>query len=518
MGLYKRGRKWWLDEVQSDGKRIHRSLKTADKRIAEANATTIRDEHHETARRKRLKLPDTSSHEETAMRPPLLLVEDYLAELTRRGRDALHVEITGRRLKRIFAGVACLADMSSSDAVCAALTRTSQTLSQGFTKTGEARKMKTLSGRSQNYYRLALSAFFNWLVKGKKWPENPVKAVERVTESEPARPRRALTLGEVQALLESMKTGPAAYRVQRRRRRALYLLAFVSGLRRGEVGKLKWRDCDLDRATLLSRPSTSKNNKAKTHALPPATVEALLEIRGEAKPDDLVFPVMPLLKTFYADLDKAKVRRETAEGKVDFHAWGRTSRATALATEGVSLTTNQKMMRHSSPGLTSGAYVRLGLDEERAAAAKLEAFAGATVGEIVGSERRQGAPSCGYEDGQPVASESRAETEAANPRGVGRMDGPGIEPGTPGFSVLATHSPTQASKQAVSRGAPPRCGGFWGEHVRHEASAEDLARLLLEKAATVSDAEAAALARAAKVLLDQAKRGGEGIIRMPKIS
>ncbi len=64
------------------------------------------------------------------------------------------------------------------------------------------------------------------------------------------------------------------------------------------------------------------------------------------------------MKTFYADMDKAGVPRKTDEGKLDFHALGRTSLASNLANSGAPLTLAQKIMRHSDPRLTANVYTR----------------------------------------------------------------------------------------------------------------------------------------------------------------
>ena len=86
MGLYKRGDKWYLDEI-IEGYRVHRSLKTNDRRNAEAEATAIRTKIQETARRKRLGLPDDSKHEAAAGAALTALVEEFAKELDRDDRE-----------------------------------------------------------------------------------------------------------------------------------------------------------------------------------------------------------------------------------------------------------------------------------------------------------------------------------------------------------------------------------------------------------------------------------------------
>ncbi len=108
------------------------------------------------------------------------------------------------------------------------------------------------------------------------------------------------------------------------------------------------------------------------------------------------------------------------------------------------------MMRHSDPKLTANVYTRLELDEERAAVAKLEAFAGATpaettpgnapksVGPLAGTEGWNGTETRSYDDARASAKGETQQTQRAKAGGLGSLDGPGLEPGTPGFSVLCS--------------------------------------------------------------------------------
>ncbi len=173
--------------------------------------------------------------------------------------------------------------------------------------------------------RTALGSFFNWLVRTRQWHENPVKANEPVRHV-PTRRRRALSREELDRLIA----------VVPEHRAACYLLAATSGLRRSELAALTWGDLGLDAAppTVTVRAATAKNRREETIPLPAGTVAALRALRGEAQADARVFACgVPVMRTYYGDLARAGIERETADGVGDFHALRATS-ATLLACSG----------------------------------------------------------------------------------------------------------------------------------------------------------------------------------------
>ncbi len=154
------------------------------------------------------------------------------------------------------------------------------------------------------------------------------------------------------------------------KRAAVYLLAATSGLRRAELGRLRWGDVDLERGVVMLRAKTTKNREAAVIPIPGRTVSMLSSLRGRAKGTAAVFKTIPTIRTFYNDLAKAKVERESSAGILDFHAL-RVTFATLLALAGVPLVVAQRLMRHSDPRLTANVYTRIELHDKRAAVDKL---------------------------------------------------------------------------------------------------------------------------------------------------
>jgi len=508
MGLYKRGRKWWIDEFVTNraghSERVHRSLKTTDKKFAESEATRIRD----AIRRGEVE------QEETRGTRPSLLVDEYVKHLERLKKSAVYLRILKTRLLW-FLGSAHSLDESTPESIRKALARLAETELKGYRhEHGRLPTPKTI-----NSYRGALHAFFAWLIKHERWDRNPVVPVARAPKAPPKHPRRALELVELEAFLVQV---PA-------RRSVIYRLAATTGLRRGEMAALRWSDFDLEAATVTVRAATSKGAKIANDdrdvvlPLPPTTVASLRAHRGAAKPSDPVFKSIPTVETVYSDLQGAGIDPKTPDGKIDLHALGRVTFITSLARTGAPLTLTQRMARHSTPVLTSNAYTKLELHDARAAVERLDPAARARrgVGRNVGTEGAKGAdphPKLSKDSSKDVrrtahkrSSEFSAET--ANSKQLVSVAGgdenrthlPGCSPGTEGLKCSEQNAVTLAA--TLDAGVKKSdCGEKRVYAARHDSTAEELARELIARAATAPDPSP--LLEAARVLLAQARGSG----------
>lgn len=331
------GRVWWMDS-RVGGVRCRRSLGTRDKNAAQIKAGEI-------VKRLEMKEAGVPVFEGTADAPPLVLVGEYEAELRRRGSAAQHVQRTTQRLRDLLAGPLRLADITPAF-IRKALTTVAD---------------KGLSGATQNGYRVALSGLFGWLVEDERWPTNPVSHVRPVEKGEPTRERRALSREELDRLVAAAP----------QRRGVAYLVAATAGVRRSELGALRWADVDLDAATLRVRATTAKNRREAIQPLPPGTVAALRAWRGLRQPADRVFDHVPSTKGLRADLKRAGLAYTNAAGTCDFHAL-RVTYATMLAKAGVSLAQAQRLMRHSDPKLTAMVYTKLRIEDGHEAVGRID--------------------------------------------------------------------------------------------------------------------------------------------------
>jgi len=150
------------------------------------------------------------------------------------------------------------------------------------------------TGRVNNRTRLKILTVLHGVMGRAKrvWklPRNPISDVEKPVQG------RSTTI-EVFSTEEIMALVRAAYGEQDA---AIYLTAAFTGLRRGELVALRWRDVDFPRrhirvtASYTERAlSTPKSGKARSVPMAPAVAEVLARLNQRnqnAAEDDLVFP------------------------------------------------------------------------------------------------------------------------------------------------------------------------------------------------------------------------------------
>ena len=147
--------------------------------------------------------------------------------------------------------------------------------------------------------------------------------------------------------------------------RAVYVTALETGLRRGELEKLEWRDMQLDGPNpfLNVRRSTTKNHKVAPTAIDAELAAEPRSIRPEnVDPRRRVFAeLLPEMQTFRQDLKAAGIEAVDAAGRrVDFHAL-RMLFQMFLTLNGTAPRVAMELMRHSDIKLTMKTYTDAGL-------------------------------------------------------------------------------------------------------------------------------------------------------------
>jgi integrase len=193
-----------------------------------------------------------------------------------------------------------------------------------------------------------------------------------------------LSAAEVQTLLEFLRDKPLY---------AITALALASGLRRGELGALRWPDIDLDAGTLrveraleetkrggiaFKPPKTRHGRRVVT--LPVSTVAMLRAHRkaqqehrlrfglGKAEPDALVFPDWdgtprsPRAVT----LEWGKMAKAAGLTVRGFHCL-RHTHASMLIASGLDVLSLSRRLGHGSAAITLGVYGHLFKPDDRAA-------------------------------------------------------------------------------------------------------------------------------------------------------
>ena len=259
-------------------------------------------------------------------------------------------------------------------------------------------KDKGRSARTVNVKFQSLRQFGLRLVKTRRSAYDPFDGLKPLNEAEDRRHvRRALTPDEAGRLLEAARTRALARalppkprtRPERRARleairarmtrlgeaRALiYLLAMGTGLRKGELLRLRWCDLDLVGGRVTVTAASAKSRRVQTVELHPRIIEALVAARsvGAAPTDPVVEArLFPNCRTVDADFEAAGIPKVDASGGVvDFHAL-RTTFISWLAASGAHPRMAQALARHADISTTMERYTDLRLLDLKGAVGKL---------------------------------------------------------------------------------------------------------------------------------------------------
>jgi integrase len=167
----------------------------------------------------------------------------------------------------------------------------------------------------------------------------------RLMPKEPRARVRYLSDTELTALLAAAKAASAVLHTA-------IMVSIGTGVRRGELLRLTWRDVDLERSTL--RVLESKNGERRTVYLPPTTAQTLKDLKaGPVVSATHVFVRADGKPLTWDRLDKSWRAVRDAVGLVDFR-WHdlRHSCASYLAQNGASLLQIGTVLGHKSAGVT----------------------------------------------------------------------------------------------------------------------------------------------------------------------
>ena len=233
---------------------------------------------------------------EAAQKPIAVHTGAYVRDLETKGRNRVYLNCVENYLESL--GEACgwkfLRDITAASFL-------------------EWRRGAKKSAKTLNEYLIAARAFLNWTVGVGYLEKNPLANIQTVEVVRGEMYRHSFTAAEIVALLTV--AGP---------RKPVYLTALLTGLRRGELQKLNWRDLDLDGKTLKVRAAISKNRREAVLPLHPDLVAELRNVKEKAPESaEYVFKgLIPRMPRFYADLKAADIK--TDGGRLDFHSLRKT--------------------------------------------------------------------------------------------------------------------------------------------------------------------------------------------------
>lgn len=245
------------------------------------------------------------------------------------------------------------------------------------------RKQGGLSQQTAAYYLKVVRHFAWWLSVRMNAPIPP-NVFDDLPGFDPAsdrkHARRDLTADELARLLDAARSGPTLHTLTGEDRYHLYLTAFATGFRAGELATLTPESFDLTGCVVTLARKSSKNRKGARQPIPPGVAEQLkpfIDGKHEGK------PVWPSSKRGWHGKAAGMIRRDlkaagipyrvdTPDGPryADFHAL-RHSYLSALAASGINPRELQDLARHSTPMLTLGIYTHTRPEQLGAAVAKL---------------------------------------------------------------------------------------------------------------------------------------------------
>jgi integrase len=230
-----------------------------------------------------------------------------------------------------------------------------------------------------------LSGVLRRAVREGELTENPVRRVDKpridrrgkvrfLDHAEEARLRRALSERDLEMQDQRIRSN---HRRQTRHERVLpplihfgdhltpaVLLSMNTGLRRGEILKLRWRSVDFDCRLLTAEGRNAKNRQTRHVPLNEEAVGVLRRWREQSSTGARVFDVTTGFRTTWEKI--------LQRARITHFRWHdlRHHFASRLVQQGVPLNTVRDLLGHSSLGM-SLRYAHLAPDQRREAVAKL---------------------------------------------------------------------------------------------------------------------------------------------------
>jgi len=350
----KRNAHWYFEYQDHRGKKRMKKGFT-DKGLTQQLAGKMEME----SRQRRLGLIDAELEEQAERRKDGLQehLKAYRSSLLAKKNTEKHVKLTLGRIERIIKGcrLATLGDLD---------------LGPVEVFMAELREKENLGHRTYNHYLQAIDGFCNWLVNRRKLDRNPVAGIPRLNaETDVRHPRRALSSVEFAKLVQSAVESDVKVQGYSGEQRArIYMLSYMTGLRRGEIASLTPSSFALDASqpTVTVQAGASKHRRKDILPLHNDLVPMIRQwIDGLAK-DEPLFPKLAKRKAWLMvkkDLKRVGIPYQTDEGIADFHAAGRHSHITELLRNGASLVEVKELARHSDVRMTMK-YSHIGLNDQ----------------------------------------------------------------------------------------------------------------------------------------------------------
>ena len=309
-----------------------KSLGVTDKQVADKKAHEFIQERE----RESAGIVEPKAVRDAAKRPLTAHLDDYVADLTARGRNGRG----GRGARLVASRIKVLLQECDWQVPC-------NVTADSFIAW---RNRQTGSPRTLNHYLQGMISLLNWMEKVARIKSNPLKNVAKADErGKQKRVRRAFTDEELRKLVAGSED-----------RGIVYFTAARTGLRQEELKQMTWGDLHLEAEVpfVTVRDCVAKNKKEESVQLVPEIVEALTAHRpAGCGATELVFPNgIPRARRLTLDAEANGIPYRDELGRYgDFHAL-RYTWATFLQRNGVAQRFAMKLMRHSDIKLTAKVY------------------------------------------------------------------------------------------------------------------------------------------------------------------
>ena len=245
-----------------------------------------------------------------AGRPLVEHIDDFKRSIQEREKTGKHAHMTIQQVKDIVGGCRFFvwSDIRADD-VSAYLKQ----LRDGRRK---------LSKITSNHYLTSMKAFCDWMVTNKRASESPLDTLQRlrVVKKEEKRRRIALTVEEVERLLEATAKAPADYGMTGYERALLYLFAIETGLRADAIRSLTVSSINFEMGSVVLLDEDSKNGEEVVVPLTSEMIEYLRAFTASRLPWVKLFGgTYKLLTDKTSDMlqaDLARTAKKDASGKV----------------------------------------------------------------------------------------------------------------------------------------------------------------------------------------------------------
>ncbi len=325
------------------------------------------------------------------------------------------------------------------------------------------RKSNDLGHKTYNHYLQAMASFCYWCVATKRLLINPMVGLERLNTAVDVRhKRRALEPAELSKLLHSAQnSGIRIQSMTGEQRARLYLLSYMTGLRKAEIASLTARSFNLEASppTLTVEAACSKHRRKDVLPMHPDLVVRLREWLVNLVSGEKLFPKLAGRKTWLMvrqDLERVGIPYENENGIADFHAAGRHSHITELMRNGATLPEAKELARHSDIRMTMR-YTHIGIGDQARALANLPTLR-TNPEHVAKSEAKENVALHGRcissgAEGYSVSAvgSDKPGQERQNPRGdkgfdadrrqlvgPGKVEAAGIEPASRDISMTAS--------------------------------------------------------------------------------